>query len=259
MSIYISVVSHGHAKLIEELLCLHKLCHEFHVILKSNTPGESFDELTNQSNFHFLDLNYGCGFGHNNNIVFDFCTKNLNMSNDDYFIVLNPDVVITASEINRLVELMDQDNAVIASINLYKDTNFQIYDNSIRNFPSLLNFAGSFLGLKNTSIINKDELLDPCYIDWAAGSFLCFKSHHYLKLRGFDERYFMYCEDVDICYRSRNLGFPVTYYPSVKATHLAKHENRKILSKHFYWHLFSAARFLLTKAKVTKVRSLLKY
>ncbi len=43
-------------------------------------------------------------------------------------------------------------------------------------------------------------------MEWVAGSFIAFKSSSYRKVQGFDENYFMYCEDIDICYRAKSQG-----------------------------------------------------
>ncbi|EGR3506856.1 glycosyl transferase family 2, partial [Vibrio parahaemolyticus] len=76
--------------------------------------------------------------------------------------------------------------------------------------------------------------------------FIAIKAIHYKKLNGFDENYFMYCEDIDLCYRSKQEGESVLYLPNISAIHFAAHNNRKLLSKHFYWHLKSVFRFLIT-------------
>jgi GT2 family glycosyltransferase len=67
----------------------------------------------------------------------------------------------------------------------------------------------------------------------------------YRALKGFDEGYFMYCEDIDICYRAKQLATDILYFQDIKAVHLAQHSNRRVFSKHFFWHLKSIARFLL--------------
>ncbi|WP_299686001.1 glycosyltransferase family 2 protein [uncultured Vibrio sp.] len=257
MSIYIAVVSHGHSNLINELGCLDKLVRDFNIIVKSNLVNDDFHQLAQERNFHWINNRslYGCGFGENNNIIFDYCKKELNMKDGDYFVVLNPDVVIDSDTIINLVKAMSRGNINLSSINLYKDFDNLIYDNSIRRFPSLNQFVKSFLGFGNSSIIDRDQLSKTTQVDWAAGSFLTFKVGHYSKLSGFDERYFMYCEDIDICYRSYLMGDKLTYFPEFKACHLAKHANRKLLSMHFYWHVKSAMRFLLTKAGMTKPKS----
>ena len=60
----------------------------------------------------------------------------------------------------------------------------------------------------------------------------------------------MYCEDIDICNRADIVyGEKLVYIPSVKAVHLARHKNKKILSKHFFWHLKSIVRYLFVRRK----------
>jgi GT2 family glycosyltransferase len=255
MAVYISVVSHGHANIIRNLNCVKALCDDFIVIIKSNVPNEDFGTLQSKRNFHLIDSDYYLGFGRNNNLIFDYCCTKLDMNADDYFIVLNPDVLISADDVNRLVERMRQDVVKLSAISLFRDNELSIHDNSVRHFPSFNQFVKSFLGLGNTSIIDKENLNKACQVDWAAGSFLATKAEHYRSLGGFDESYFMYCEDIDICYRSSVAGEAVTFYPDIKAVHLAQHANRKMLSKHFYWHLSSAIRFLFTKYGWTKPKS----
>ena len=255
MNIFISVISHGHSELINKLECLSELSEGFNVVVKSNKPKDCFDDIKLKSNFHWLDGDYGLGFGHNNNIVYEYCRKSLGMVSEDCFVVLNPDVIIKADDILTLVEKMDANFCKISAINLFKDDNKSIHDNSIRNFPSFSQFAQSFLGLGNSAIIDKSQLKTPSYVDWAAGSFLAFKASHYYDLNGFDENYFMYCEDIDICYRSQLLGERVLYFPEIKAIHLAKHANRKLMSKHLYWHVKSVIRYLITKLGFTKAKS----
>ncbi|MBY7946258.1 glycosyltransferase family 2 protein [Vibrio fluvialis] len=253
MKIYISVVSHRHAKLINDLSCLTSLSEFFTVVVKSNVSGDFFDEkLLGSVNFHWINENYGLGFGHNNNVNYKYCRDELGINSGDYFVILNPDVVIKPEAIKQLVDLMIEGNANIAAINLYKDLEREIYDHSIRNFPTIKDFISSFLDKGNASIIDKKYITASCDVDWAAGSFMVIKADHYQALGGFDEGYFMYCEDIDICYRSALEGSRVKYFPNIVALHLAKHANRKILSRHFYWHVSSVFRFLLTRLGLTK-------
>lgn len=257
MPVFISVVSHGHADLINHLSCLVNLVEEFHVVVKSNKPGDDFSSLTVSENFHWINYDFYLGFGHNNNLVFEYCLKNLGMSSDDYFIVLNPDVIISKENISKLVIALKNDGVRFASVNLYKNKNLTEMDNSIRTFPSFKTFAYSFLGFGNASIIDKRNINEPAIVDWAAGSFLAFSSSHYASLYGFDQRYFMYCEDVDICFRSHLAGVPLMFYPDITAIHLGKHANRNIFSMHFFWHVTSSMRFLLTKIIKGKPKSIL--
>lgn len=204
----------------------------------------------------FLNSRHGLGFGENNNFVFNYCVNALNMSVDsDFFTLLNPDVIITPRAINDLVSNLVSRDVKIADINLFKDESYSVYDPLVRYFPTLPSFVKSFIGKSNPAIINKSLISSSVAVDWCAGSFLAFSAAHYGLLKGFDEGYFMYCEDIDICYRSFKLGFPVLYFPEIKAIHLAKHHNRKVLSRHFWWHVKSIVRFLCCLRNIVGVRS----
>lgn len=61
-------------------------------------------------------------------------------------------------------------------------------------------------------------LLEP---DWVGGMFMVFRRDIYALLGGFDQKFFLYYEDVDLCARIRLLGLRVVMIPSVRATHLA--------------------------------------
>ncbi|KMV30236.1 glycosyl transferase family 2 [Photobacterium swingsii] len=255
MKVFFSVVSHGHESIIRELDCISNLCQEFTVVLKSNKSGDDFHYLMASETFHWIDSDYGLGFGHNNNKVYSYCKDKLGMKEHDIFVVLNPDVLIDIESVRRLIFFMKKDKNKLCAINLFKDRDLQVFDNSIREFPCLNQFVKSFLGFGNSSIIDKALIDKPTSVDWAAGSFLAFKANLYQSLGGFDEGYFMYCEDIDICFRSKKAGFPVVYYPEVRALHLAKHANRSLFSMHLYWHVSSVIRFLCSKSGLVKAKS----
>jgi len=244
--VFISVVSHGHIDIIKRINCLKALAKEpnIEVIVKENTE-RNIKEYCDSIGVHYVSEPQKIGFGENNNKVFEHCVDYLGMKNDDYFIVLNPDVSISSDNVNYLISKMNRMSVNFSCINLFKDENYSDYDLSVRKFPTFTTFFQSLLFNINYTIYNRDEINEPREVHWAAGSFLAFKSSHYKFLGGFDKSYFMYCEDIDICYRSNINGVPLIYYPDVKAIHLAQHRNRKIMSKHFYWHVKNAVKFLI--------------
>lgn len=257
MKVFISVVSHGHEKLILDLNCLEKLSQndQFEVVIKNNTPlkSDALNDLASNNNIHLLDESYGLGFGENNNYVFNWCCENLNLKSTDWFLVLNPDVLVDYSSIIKLVEQAYENNVELATINLFKDNNYTVYDNCIRSFPTLLDFISSYIGLGNKTIVDKKSTHKEQIVDWAAGSFLLFRSSLYDDLAGFDPNYFMYCEDIDICWRAKRLkGKSLTFYPDIKAIHFAEHANRSLFSRHFVWHVKSMIRYLLITYKIKK-------
>ncbi|EKZ8659986.1 glycosyltransferase family 2 protein [Vibrio alginolyticus] len=246
MNVYISVVSHGHYDFIKNLNVLNNLNEKFTVIIKDNLCDNNLQKYCKENSLNYIDTEAGLGFGANNNRVFLYCKNILGMKSNDIFIVLNPDVIINADDIERVSKKISSGFDLVG-INLYKDEGFSVYDNSVRYYPTLLSFFKSFIGMGNNTIIDKGSISSDIRVDWFAGSFMAFKASHYEKLSGFDEGYFMYCEDIDICHRSRLIGKSAIYSPDIKAVHKAQHKNRNIFTKHFLWHVKSSLRFLIKK------------
>ncbi|QDK17132.1 glycosyltransferase family 2 protein [Leclercia adecarboxylata] len=242
--IFISIVSHGHDDMIRESGILEQVKNHknINLVIKNNKIHSSLNEKNSEC-IYSINEQFNCGFGENNNIVFNFCKSHLNMKGEDYFIVLNPDVLIDLTDVVELCHAMRQNDEKAATINLFKDDAKTIYDNSIRHFPKFKDFFLSYLGFKNKTIIEKSSINNKCIVDWAAGSFLAFRADHYAKLGGFDESFFMYCEDIDICYRSKVEGMDLVYYPMISAVHKAQHANRSLFSKHFVWHVKSIIKY----------------
>jgi N-acetylglucosaminyl-diphospho-decaprenol L-rhamnosyltransferase len=253
MKLFISIVNHNHDDLISANLALKQVAKHHKVIIKSNSlASEGLKTYCHQSGIEIIQGRKNKGFSENNNEIFNFCTSNYKMDDDDYFLVINPDVTISNDEINRLIKLACKEKSDISSINLYKDKDKTIYDNSIRHHPKLSSPIRTMFKIKRNDIYDKSKILSPQKIEWAAGSFLLFKASCYTTLNGFDEKYFMYFEDADICRRANNLGMFVMYFPQIKAIHYASHKNRAIFSRHFIWYLQSSLRYHLKFFKCTK-------
>jgi len=246
MNICISVVSHGHLAILKELDTLPSLAkHEdINIKLLDNLQEDGLKEWCLDNNINYQLNNQPLGFGANNNIIFSHFKKDLTTLENGYFVVLNPDAMLKDVQLIELIGTMKNHDAKLATLDLYKDSQFIERDNSVRNYPKLSDFVKSFIFKNNPSIIDRKKIDTPTFVPWAAGSFLCFTLLHYDELNGFDENYFMYCEDLDICYRSAiQYNAQVLYCPDIKAVHFAQHANRTVFSKHFIWHVTSIFRF----------------
>ncbi|SLM61835.1 MULTISPECIES: galactosyltransferase-related protein [Dickeya] len=242
--IFISVVNHNSDELIIKSNVLSKLSEDFSVILKCNTPATpELIEHAKKSAIILLNESYGLGFAQNNNFVYNHCYHQLKISDSDFFLVLNPDVIIEKNDLESLYEIVKKEKPAICTINLFKDSEKTQLEYSIKKFPSLLTPWIALFKSTRPDIYDKASIEKPIPIDWAAGSFLLFRSEIYRKLNGFNEKFFMYFEDVDICRRAHKENISITYYPNIKATHLGAYNNRKILSRHFCWYLRSYLRY----------------
>ena len=244
--IHVAIISHGHeALLIDSALGgLVSTGTDLKVWVKDNKPSSKLKAYCAEHGIFYTDAQAGLGFGHNNNFLYDLIHQETGFAAGDTFIAMNPDITIEPTTIYQLVAQMKRDDTAIATINLYRDLKLSTTDANIRRFPDLFSIFKIIL-LRSISVAyDKNTMSEPCYIDWASGAFLAFDAAHYSMLKGFDLRYFMYFEDVDICYRSTLLGKAVRYYPKLKAIHAAAHNNRNIASKHAFWFFHSFIQFL---------------
>ena len=249
--IYVAVVSHGHEDIINELSCIDSLAQseDITVVIKDNlASGVLRKKYRDNPNITVIEDSPGLGFGENNNFIFNYCLSSLEANLADWFLILNPDVKVSQDVVCKLHTCAESSGYDFSTINLYKDIANNVPDNNIRTFPSLFDFISSYIFGKNDTIINKSMLDTDTAIDWVAGSFLFIKFEIYNKLNGFDEQYFMYCEDIDICWRySKIFSKKVMYIPYLKALHDYRKANRRFFSSHFRWHVKSMFIFLYKK------------
>lgn len=192
------------------------------------------------------------GFAQNNNIMVEYIVNTSAISNNDYLLFMNPDAFITYEKMLLLCSLLSADDRDMFTVDLYCDDNYSIRDPSIRKFPTLKTFFSSFLFNSNASIVDRNVIGNKTDLDWCASSFFGIKFKHFTMLNGFDSRYFMYCEDVDLCYRAKKKGIKLSYIPEIKAIHYAQQNSKKLFTKNFCWHVKSALLFLWVKHKLSR-------
>ena len=245
INIYVGIVSHGHENFIFANSELQKIARMSNVtvLIKDNLNSVSLQKHCTANGYLYLSSTSRSGFGKNNNIIFEFIMKNFELSTNDFFLVLNPDVFIFEHEFKLYIDFLSSINTAFSTINLYRDQEFRVYDPRIRKFPRFSDFFKSFL-LGRDYAYDRSYLRSMCNIDWASGAFLCFSFELYSQLKGFDEDFFMYCEDIDICFRAYHLGYPLLYIPHIKAVHPSQYANRSMFSKHFLYHAISIIKYL---------------
>ena len=249
--IFIAIVSHGHDELImanKELLKIAQL-NGVKVAIKDNIKSDVLKAFCLEHQLEYQTTRDMLGFGANNNHLFGVFKKKLNAKPGDWFICMNPDVEMDIVNFKVLADVLNAEkDENFFTINLFKDADYQTSEDSVRYFPS---FSNLFNAVKSKPVnlpYDKAMLRDRQTVDWASGAFLCLTSRLVDQTNGFDERYFMYYEDVDICFRAKKAGFELKYLADIKAVHSGAYANRRIFSPHFKWYFSSLFRFLLTKS-----------
>lgn len=159
-------------------------------------------------------------------------------------IVCNPDVKLQPGTARALLGALDEDpGAAIAGPRLLEEDG-SLYP-SAREFPSLLDAAGhGFVGLfaPRNRFSRRYKMLDWDHgerreVDWVSGACFAARRCALVSLGGVDEAYFMYLEDVDICFRARRAGWRVLYEPTAVVVHYQgvstdRHPYRMIVAHH---------------------------
>lgn len=237
-TISISIVSHRQADLLQPLLeDIDRCCKAYplEVLLTLNLPETlpfSAGDFSFPVSVHTNAVPQG--FGENHNRAFA-------RSSGQYFCVMNPDIRLDDEVFAALVACL-QDAKVGVAAPVVVGVNGAIED-SARHFPTPLKILCKALGGcqgSDYSVLDK-----PVFPEWVAGMFMLFRREVFERLGGFDERYFLYYEDVDLCARLRLQGYAVAVCPAVRVVHHAQRTSHRSF-RYMRLHLTSMLRFFCT-------------
>lgn len=237
----------------ESLSDLHKTIESFLQIplnkklyLIDNTKTKFYEYVFVNKDIEYISVGKNIGFGAGHNIVIDRIKNN-----SSFHLILNPDVIFDKMLIPNLILQLkkDADLSMIAPKVLFPNGDHQY---SCRRYPLLLELIVRrfpvFMSLFNPTVSKgqyKDRnLTSAFYAEYLTGCFHLYKTDDFVALKGFDERYFLYMEDVDICRKIDLLGKKKLYYPQEVIYHVLKQGSAKDLDL-FIRHASSAIKYFL--------------
>ncbi|HEV2767966.1 MAG TPA: glycosyltransferase family 2 protein [Acidimicrobiales bacterium] len=164
-----------------------------------------------------LAVNLGFGAGANRGVA---------RTTTPYVAVMNPDVVVQPGSTKALVEALEREPQLAVVGPRIETPDGSLYP-SARTFPDLVDAAGhAFLHFvwPGNRFSRRYRMLDwdhdaPAHVDWVAGTHLVARRSAWDEVGGFDEGFFMYLEDVDLCWRLRQKGWRTGYEPAAVVTH----------------------------------------
>jgi N-acetylglucosaminyl-diphospho-decaprenol L-rhamnosyltransferase len=161
-----------------------------------------------------------------------------------FLLCINPDARLEPGALKAMLAAFDGRPELGIVGPRIDDADGRLYP-SARTFPNLVDATGhAFLGLvaPNNRFTRNYRMLDWDHrnasdVDWVSGSCFLIRRECWDAIGGFDEGYFMYAEDVDICWRAWKRGWEVTYEPAARVTHVQgvstdKHPYRMIAEHH---------------------------
>ncbi len=210
------------------LACLHSLTtqnwrHNIEIIVVDNDSNidQSVSRVRREyPQITLIALDHNRGFAGGNNVALPQCRGR-------YLLFLNPDTVVHQNALDILVDFLDSHPQVGACGPklLNEDGTLQ---KSCRSFPGFGTglFRSTFLGklFPNNRFTRQYLMLDFSHdretsVDWMSGAALCVRHRVLDEIGSWDESFFMYCEDVDLCRRMQDAGWERWYVPSAVVTH----------------------------------------
>lgn len=233
-SITLSIVSHRQNGLVSELLqdLKRHVPSVSALILTQNIPDPVVLATSGITILQEVLINERPkGFGANHNAAFARCRT-------PYFCVVNPDIRLNSDPFPALLTTLT--NSSVGAVGpLVRDPAGMVQD-SARRFPTLSILLRKLLADRTEPDYSAER--GPVAVDWIAGMFMLFRSEAYRAVHGFDESYFLYYEDVDLCRRLHRAGTSIMYDPAAEVVHYARRASHKD-ARYALRHLASAVRY----------------
>lgn len=230
----VSIVSHGHGLLVEALLAdLAALpVPRPRVILTLNLAEEDIP-MTDVAGLDVTRIvnDVPKGFGANHNAAFARNTS-------PWFCILNPDVRLPAPPFARLIAAAGSRVALVAPRIVAADGRDE---DAVRANLTPWSLIARHLGGRRNDGTGAFR--------WLAGMFMLVRADAFVAVGGFDARFFLYCEDYDLCARLVLAGYRLMLDRDVAVIHDARRDSRRS-ARHLYWHLASLARVWTSRAFV---------
>jgi GT2 family glycosyltransferase len=189
------------------------------IVVDNNSAQRDIELLVNEFpdvKFEFLNTNFG--FGHANNYA-------IKKYKSKYYLLLNPDTLLIEDTITELINFLEENEnfAVASPITLNETMNI---DFNYREFPNIFDELMNLFGLQEKFFrirktlefkFSKKTILEP---DFVYGSAMLLKADVFEQIGYFDEDYFLFAEETDLCYRLRTqTKYNIALLKNVKIIH----------------------------------------
>lgn len=223
----ISIVNWNTCELLKN--CIESIYKEtsniqFEIILIDNASSDDSVEMV-KSDFPgiiLIENSRNRGFAAANN-------QGIRISTGRYVLLLNSDTIVCDNAIEETVQYADKHpEAAVVGCQVWESAD--TIQMTCFRFPSVANLFLSSFGLatvfKRNRILGREWMLwwkrdSEREIDLVSGMFMLVRREAIEQVGILDERFFMYCEEVDWCYRFRKAGWRILFWPGAKIIHVA--------------------------------------
>lgn len=195
----------------------------FRFIIFDNHSVEDYrrrlEEYQDFADITFYHENNGFGFGHNFNLL---------KSAEDYFLIFNPDIILERETLLPMIEKMEKDKSISLMVPKVLNSDGTV-QHLMRDRVSVFDYALRFIPFKFVKQMFAKRLADyecrdiaddrDVQIRIGSGCFMLVRAADFKELNGFDDRYFMYFEDYDLCLELGKRNKKIVYTPFSQVVH----------------------------------------
>ena len=196
---------------------------DMEVFVVDNASGDDSAEMVRKEypQVRLLANKLNLGFAAANNQAFA-------LAQGDYVLLLNPDAFVRSGALAKALSFMKRTPSCGICGGRILDSSGNLMP-SARRFPGPLSRLFTLSGLSsrypNSAFFNRhdfggfahDRVLE---VDWVPGTFTLFRKQLLDDLQGFDERFFIYFEETDLCRRAKSAGWKVSFIPDAEVEHI---------------------------------------
>ena len=243
------VVFNDNIKLLEKTIfslidsCNYAKINKYKIFIINNATNKIYlNKFKNLKNIYYIEEHGNIGYGRGHNLIL----KNIGK----YHLVLNPDVIIDTYAIDKCVETFENKSFGLITPSTYDQYGKIQY--IIKSYPNIFIFFLRVLNINFLNVIFKKKIdiyenklisyeNEKKDIIFTGGCFMFYRGEIFTKLRGFNESFFLYFEDMDISYRTSKIT-NIVYKPDIKIIHYGGNASRKGL-KHWVYFIKSMINF----------------
>jgi N-acetylglucosaminyl-diphospho-decaprenol L-rhamnosyltransferase len=182
------------------------------IVVDNNSEDDTAAILNEYKKIRVIKNNKNLGFSKANNLGASYATG-------EFLVFLNPDTKINEKNtLEKLCNYLKNSNYGLVGPKLIQQ-NGQI-QNSVRNLPTLWRAIQEYIfGFKNSFNFYTPKCEGICKVESIVGACMALRREHFIKAGGFNEKYFLYFEDLELCRSIRQLGYDVGYAADVIVEH----------------------------------------
>ncbi|MGZ5818755.1 MAG: glycosyltransferase family 2 protein [Burkholderiaceae bacterium] len=208
------------------------------IVVDNNSIDDSMGRLYSNIPLEVIHNNKNVGFGAACNQGAIHCTG-------DYILFLNPDARLYPDSLAGVFGFMQKpENAKVGICGVQLVDEDGNIARSCARFPSASGFVAHAIGLDRIiptfgHFMSEWDHATTRQVDHVIGAFFLLRRSVFDAVRGFDETFFVYLEDIDISYRAKQLGWSSVYFADAQAFHAGGGTSRQIKAKRLFYSLRS--------------------